>query len=501
MKLKTRIIISFFIIILEPLICTAAAFWGFSQYQLKMLEKQYGIENATYESLSNTAEVINNMTNDIEMELRNIAQNTPGKFESLEYLAQVNEELKEMHSYLLVRKEDQVTYYGCESYPSELVKRLPGYSDKNTDSGISNNDGFYLGGHLQSLVKQINFKTEDKTEGSVFIISNIFKTLPQIEELIRSMMVTAVLILIVTGLVLTWWIYRGVIAPLDKLRTATQKIKEGNLDFSIVPEGVSEISDLCRDFEEMRYRLKETSEEKIQFDKENKELISNISHDLKTPITAIKGYVEGIMDGVANTPEKMDKYIRTIYNKATDMDRLIDELFLYSKLDSNSMNYSFANLNLKDYFEDCVDEISLDLESRGISLEYRNYVPEDTIIIADPEQLKRVINNIVGNSVKYMGARPGRIRIFIKNETEFVQVDISDNGTGIAKKELPHIFERCYRTDASRNSSKGGSGLGLSIAKKIIEEHGGKIWANSVENEGTTLSFVLRKYKECVTYE
>ena len=246
MKLKTRIIISFFIIILEPLICTAAAFWGFSQYQLKMLEKQYGIENATYESLSNTAEVINNMTNDIEMELRNIAQNTPGKFESLEYLAQVNEELKEMHSYLLVRKEDQVTYYGCESYPSELVKRLPGYSDKNTDSGISNNDGFYLGGHLQSLVKQINFKTEDKTEGSVFIISNIFKTLPQIEELIRSMMVTAVLILIVTGLVLTWWIYRGVIAPLDKLRTATQKIKEGNLDFSIVPEGVSEISDLCR---------------------------------------------------------------------------------------------------------------------------------------------------------------------------------------------------------------------------------------------------------------
>ena len=222
---------------------------------------------------------------------------------------------------------------------------------------------------------------------------------------------------------------------------------------------------------------------------------------MKTPITAIKGYVEGIRDGVADTPEKMDKYIRTIYNKATDMDRLIDELFLYSKLDSNSMNYSFAKLNLKDYFEDCVDEISLDLESRGISLEYRNYVPEDTIIIADPEQLKRVINNIVGNSVKYMGSRPGRIRIFIKNEPEFVQVDISDNGTGIAKKELPHIFERCYRTDASRNSSKGGSGLGLSIAKKIIEEHGGKIWANSVENEGTTLSFVLRKYKECVTYE
>ena len=97
--------------------------------------------------------------------------------------------------------------------------------------------------------------------------------------------------------------------------------------------------------------------------------------------------------------------------------------------------------------------------------------------------------------------RPGHIGIFIKDEPEFVQIEIQDNGKGIAKKELPHIFERCYRTDASRNSSKGGSGLGLSIAKKIIEEHGGKIWANSVEGEGTTMSFVLRKYKESVTYE
>ena len=129
-------------------------------------------------------------------------------------------------------------------------------------------------------------------------------------------------------------------------------------------------------------------------------------------------------------------------------------------------------------------------------------MPEDTIIIADPEQLKRVINNIVGNSVKYMeSGRRGHIGIFIKDEPEFVQIEIQDNGKGIAKKELPHIFERCYRTDASRNSSKGGSGLGLSIAKKIIEGHGGKIWANSVEGEGTTMSFVLRKYKECVTYE
>ena len=288
---------------------------------------------------------------------------------------------------------------------------------------------------------------------------------------------------------------------MEKLKKAAVNIKNGNLDFSVITDADDEIGEVCVAFEEMRLKLKDQIEVSMQYEKDNKELISNISHDLKTPITAIKGYVEGIRDGVADTPEKMDKYIRTIYNKATDMDKLIDELFLYSKLDSNSMNYSFAKLNLKDYFEDCADEISLDLESRGIAFVYRNYASEDTIIIADPEQLKRVINNIVGNSVKYMADRPGRIGIFIKDEPEFVQIDIRDNGKGIAKKELPHVFERCYRTDASRNSSKGGSGLGLSIAKKIIEEHGGKIWANSEEGEGTTVSFVLRKYKECVTYE
>lgn len=189
------------------------------------------------------------------------------------------------------------------------MKRLPPYAsieDENSEEAIDaqDNDGLYLGGTVQALVKQINFEKPDGTQGSVFIVSSILKTLPQLKALIKNMMISVVVILILTGLGLTWWIYRGVIAPLDKLRTATQKIKDGDLDFSITPEGVSEISDLCQDFEEMRQRLKETSEEKVQFDKESKELISNISHDLKTPITAIKGYVEGIMDGVANTPEK-----------------------------------------------------------------------------------------------------------------------------------------------------------------------------------------------------
>ena len=314
-------------------------------------------------------------------------------------------------------------------------------------------------------------------------------------------MFVIILILILTALGLCTWTYRGVMTPLTQLKEATKNIKEGNLDFTIEKTGVDEIGDLCDDFEEMRKRLKESAEEKVAFDKENKELISNISHDLKTPITAVKGYVEGIMDGVADTPEKMDRYIRTIYNKANEMDRLINELTFYSKIDTNRIPYTFNKIHISDYFEDCVDELSVELESSGVSLTYFNYLEEDAVVIADAEQLKRVINNIVSNSLKYMDKPKGVINIRLRDVGDFIQIEIEDNGKGIAQKDLANIFERFYRTDASRNSSKGGSGIGLSIVKKIMEDHGGQVWATSKEGTGTTMYLALRKYQEVPVHE
>ena len=145
---------------------------------------------------------------------------------------------------------------------------------------------------------------------------------------------------------------------------ATEKIKSGNLDFLVTAASNDEMGQLCTDFEKMRQRLKESAEEKIRFDNENRELISNISHDLKTPITSIKGYVEGIMDGVADTPEKMERYLKTVYNKANDMQRLIDELTFYSKIDTNRIPYNFRKINVSDYFGDCAEEVELDLGAK-----------------------------------------------------------------------------------------------------------------------------------------
>lgn len=178
------------------------------------------------------------------------------------------------------------------------------------------------------------------------------------------------------------------------------------------------------------------------------------------------------------------------------MDRLINELTIYSGIDNNRIPYHFHRINVADYFGDCVEEVGLDLDSKNIELNYANLVSPDTVIIADPEQVKRVINNIIGNSIKYMDKEKGVIDIRILDEVDSIRVEIEDNGKGIAAKDLPNIFERFYRTDASRNSSKGGSGIGLSIVKKIVEDHGGYIWATSKEGEGTCLHFVFRKYSE-----
>jgi signal transduction histidine kinase len=487
MKLKTRLTISFFIIILVPIALAGAVLCLISQYQIKSIEQNYGLKDVTYEDLSNSTKMLNRFAQAIYEEVQVKATVDPESFLDREYQEQLNKDLGVKYSYLIVRQEEEIVFTGITGQMDSIQDELPSYG-----SGGSR----YIGKDIQALVKQVDFQTSDGIRGSVFLITPIQNMIPQIKGLLRDMLVSIVMILILTSTLLTFWIYRGIMKPLRKLKIAAQQIKDGNLDFILTTDCDDEIGELCRDFEEMRLRLKASAEEKIEYDKENKELISNISHDLKTPITAVKGYVEGIMDGVADTPEKMEKYIRTIYNKSNEMDRLINELTFYSKIDTNRIPYTFSRLDVADYFEDCVDELTLDLESKNVEIAYFNYTEKGVSIIADAEQLKRVINNIVTNSSKYMDKKKGFINIRVKDVGDFIQVEIEDNGKGIAQKDLPYIFDRFYRTDASRNSSKGGSGIGLSIVSKIIEDHGGKIWATSKLDTGTVMYFVLRKYQE-----
>ena len=493
MKLRNRLLIAFLTVTIIPIILSVTLIGVFAKVQLGAIDKTYGISGTTVESLSNSTEVLARLAEKPYRELRQMEKDRPQYMEDATYLKEFNQRLKEKKTYLLVRKEDTIIFIGADSDEVEhVIGRLPRYGEADT----SFEKVTYFGGDAQSLVRQIDFHYLDGEKGRAFIVTDVSNMIPEVEQFFIDMLFSIIIVLILSACLLVVWIYRGVMGPLKKMRAATENIKEGNLDFELCPEADDELGQLCMDLEDMRKRLKSNAEEKVAFDRENKELISNISHDLKTPVTAIKGYAEGIMDGVADTPEKMERYIRTIYNKAEEMDTLINELSFYSKIDTNRIPYNFNIISVNEYFNDCAEDLSLELESKNVEFGFFNYVDKGIKVIADAEQIKRVVHNIVNNSLKYMDKPKAKINLRVKDVGDFIQVELEDNGKGIAAKDLPNIFDRFYRSDASRNSSKGGSGIGLSIVKKIIEEHGGKIWATSREETGTTMYFVLRKYQE-----
>ena len=420
-SLKARITTAFILIIIIPVVFCTLLFYFLTGYKVKSLKKEYGLENPTYESLYNSSLITaKKMDEDMKIFSEMIGED-PAKAEDKSFLERENANFQADGIFLIVRKGNEILYNGRSSIKdSVLLQELPPYgAEENTESGYTQILGDYM-------TQQYDFTFADGTAGSVFLLSELSRVTNETKIWMAEMIFLIILILAVTAMGMSFWIYQGVISPINRLKTAAQNIRDGRLDFTVEGSNIQEINDLCMDFEEMRIRLKQSAEEKLKFDRESKELVSNISHDLKTPVTAIRGYAEGIMDGVADTPEKIDRYIRTIYNKTNDMARLIDELTMYSKIDTNRIPYNFTKLHVTEYFEDCVDELRLEMEGRGIELSYFNYLQDDAIIIADPEQLKRVINNIISNSIKYMNKEKGVINIRLRDVGDYIQAEFED---------------------------------------------------------------------------
>jgi len=460
------------------------------KHQIKNISEFYGIDEvSTIASIYTPISQLTKMTSSLYFEMKEVGGEYPNLFQNKEFLKDYAEKAHLKLSALVVRKNGEIIYSSSKMKESELYQMLPdfGDADNNSDSGT------YYGDDYQCMIKQLDFMDINSNHFSVSIVTSVNQIIPEIKLFITQGLIIVVIVLLITSSILIMWIYKSVIRPLARLKLATQNIKEGNLDFEMPIEGNDEIAYMCHDFEEMRVILSKSTQEKVKLETEEKELISNISHDLRTPLTAIKGYVEGLMDGVADTPQKREKYLKTIFNKVNDMDRLINELTIYSKIDTNRIPYNFKKISVDEYFEDCYNEIGMDLEAKDIELEYCNHANSKMYITADVEQLKRVINNIVSNSVKYLADRKGHIKLDIYDKDAYVHIRIEDNGKGISKEDLPHIFERFYRTDSSRNSTQGGSGIGLAIVKKIIIDHNGNIWAESKENIGTVMHLELLK--------
>lgn len=495
MKLKDRLITAFFIMIAMPVMLLAIATGTIFSMQMNSIQKSYNVEAGNVKIMTIPIQIMNRLTRGTYNDIKLAALKDPEKLENAAYIEELNDELRDKYSFICVRKNGEFIYIGNQEKMDKIKDSLPGFGGNNTDV----EGGTYIGGKNPFLVKVQDFYFSDGGEGTIYVVTDLNTLLPQLKAVASQVVISFLLILCFTAFILMLWVYRSILKPLNILRIGMNQIKDGDLDYSVESETQDEIGQLCEDFEEMRIRLKELINSRLAYEEDIKELISNISHDLKTPLTAIKGYAEGVMDGVADTPQKQEKYLKTILTKANDMSILVDELAFYAKIDCNTIPYSFKEINLHDYFDDCIEEIYLDLEVKNIEVLYENDTDSATQVIADAEQLKRVINNIIGNAVKYVNKKNGQIQIRLSDIGTFIQVEIEDNGIGIPKADLQFIFDRFYRADASRNSRKGGSGLGLAISKKIIDDHAGKIWAESEQGVGTTIFFTLRKSDKSIT--
>ncbi|MCR2822296.1 sensor histidine kinase [Lederbergia panacisoli] len=329
-----------------------------------------------------------------------------------------------------------------------------------------------------------------------YLLFVVFKGNPhgsEITTFLSLRFIAMVIILIITNGLLTYYVSKSIITPIKNLSIAAKKISEGNLEYSVASPNKDELGELSQTFESMRLKLKRAKAAQQQYEQNREELIASISHDLKTPLTSIKGYIKGIQDGVANSPEKLERYMDIIYSTANDMDGLIDELFLHSKLDLKQLPFHFEKVDLYSFFADFVEELAFNLEKEQGTATLIANKSDSYVVEADRDQLKRVVTNIVQNSLKYMDTNQKEVKVQLLSKPDEVIVEMQDNGRGMNKEDLPYIFESFYRTDTSRNSSTGGSGLGLSIVKKIIEEHGGTVWANSDLEKRTSIYFTLKK--------
>ena len=494
MKLRTKLKVAFIIMAALPIILGAIAIYIVINRQLNQIKITYGIEgDYKFSDLYSSGAILSSMTDSVYDELQSMAVTDPARLTDSGFIEDLSGQLNTKLSSLVVMEGNNITYSSSPLDRKQLRELLP---DPEL-AGNLGSTGLYKGGEFKTLVKAVNFTNAKGQSSAVYILTPMNQIIPQLRNLMIEAFIIIIEVMAFTSFILYFWINRSVIKPIDRLRLGTQNIKNGNLDFEIKSVNNDEFGDLYKDFEEMRMRLNRSALEKEKSDIEEKELIRNISHDLKTPLTAVKGYVEGLRDGIADTPEKQKKYIITISNKVEDMDRLIDELTLFSRLDTNRIPYEMVKINVKDYFDDCVEELDMDLGAQDITLKYAFYGDESMEIKADPNQLKRVISNIVSNSVKYKSPdRPCVIEISVFDEGDYIHVELTDNGKGINMKDIPRVFDRFYRSDESRTSPQSGSGIGLAIVKKIIEDHKGRIWVDSVEGEGTTFHINLLRYKE-----
>lgn len=318
---------------------------------------------------------------------------------------------------------------------------------------------------------------------------DFFKNHPDAMMYIFLWLFLCILVLIISTTTVTRLMTKSVEKPIKDLAAAAADITNGNLDFEVMGSSYDEIDTLCGNFDTMCKELKLAQKREQLMKSERSMLLANISHDLKTPVTSIKGYIEGIRDGIADTPQKRERYLDTIYDKANVIDDLVSNLSAFSKLELSRLSFAFDKMDINEFLHDFFESCRLDFEKNHVKL--INNIPSETAIInADRKKMQRVFSNLADNAVKYGSSDSPRMEVASVKRDGRIYITVSDNGIGIEETELANVFDGFYRVDTSR--AVAGSGLGLGIVKQIIEKHGGKIWLKSDGlGKGTTAIICL----------
>ncbi|MFB4158988.1 sensor histidine kinase [Geomicrobium sp. JSM 1781026] len=382
---------------------------------------------------------------------------------------------------------------------------------------IESNDGFHastiMNHDLQSHLLHESFQSENLSNGYyegeeqawIFLASqeeNLSITLAlnitPVQNLFKSILPTIIMgsigLFLLISISLTIFMSRHFSVPLKTLAHSAKNIESGNYNHPITLHRQDEIGQLGTSFEKMRHSLKRSMHEQMKYKQNRKELLSNLSHDLKTPITSIMGHAQGMLDGVMVTKDRQEDYARVIYNKSKHLNHLIDELSLYSQLELEQIPFQFEKVHVNDYIQDIFEGFKLEYEE--IKWTLLNECSHGNIQIwADRMQLFRVFENLLNNSIKYMDKADQTIHIHVKKIENEIQIVIEDNGRGMTEYEVTKAFDRLYRADSSRDQQTGGSGIGLAIVRQIVNAHNGKISINSKKGEGTRVQFCIPPVK------
>ena len=314
MKIRTKLIIAFLIMILFPFGMSVLCVHFVMERQTTFLKSNYDIESSDYELSLNPITIIFNVTMNDYVALVQTADQNPDRFYDTDYLQKANDHLASRDSFLILKIDGKVTFTG-NSKQHKRMETLPGFIkyEKGTDNIV------YMDQGASMVTKKKDFYFSNGTQGQLFLVTNLASLAPHWKKAIFDLIYSFLAIILITALLLVIWLYRSIAYPISILRIATIQIGAGNLDYPIHPISSDEIGELCQEFEEMRIRLKSMMDERIHYEDATREMLNNVSHDLKTPLTAIKGYSEGLLDGIAGTEEMQHKYLHTIYAKANDM--------------------------------------------------------------------------------------------------------------------------------------------------------------------------------------